>query len=88
MTDANATNEDRGNSISVVAEQGVDAAGRDIIHAQEIHNPIIYIVTGQRAVVPGLATSGLTAAEELLLERYRASPPSTQDAILRAALGG
>lgn len=43
-----------------------------------------YIVTGERETQPGVT---LTAAEQLLIERYRMSPSALQNAALRVLLG-
>lgn len=45
---------------------------------------VCYIVTGARENPPGMV---LTAVEQLLVERYRMSPPALQDAALRVLLG-
>ncbi len=58
---------------------------RYLAAVQEIGCDTHYIVTGLR---DGAAPVTLTSDEQLLLERYRASPAALRDAALRVLLGG
>lgn len=54
-----------------------------IVNVGEIHSRVIYIYAGHRQRV----SPPMSAEEEVLLERYRASDQAQKNALLRAALG-